>query len=224
VKAHADHFPPGFPLPGAGPVALNTDSRGLVFQTLWRNLNIFHKQVGFEGYNPLHLNGFEDLADNHPKLFSTILQNPLVYLSGNLLRIDSLEIHENEGRFDPSGVYLENVDHQTLSAIISNDKPGGSAVIREFSPLKVVVDVNSTSTALLNLLQNNYPGWKITIDGKPGPVYTGNLSFMATPVAAGQHEVVFEFRPRDVVAGFLVSLISVILLIIIAVIPVHRKT
>jgi hypothetical protein len=195
-----------------------------VFQTLWRNLNIFHKQVGFEGYNPLHLNGFEDLADNHPQLFATILQNPLVYASGNLNRIDSLEHHGKEGLFDSSRVYLEDIDYDHLRLIIMDREAGGSAVIREFSPVRVAVSVTSPSPVLLNLLQNNYPGWKVRIDGKPGPVYTGNLSFLATPVPAGSHEVVFEFKPRDVIAGFWVSLISVILLIIIAVIPARRKT
>ncbi len=66
------------------------------YQALWRNLNIFHKQVSYEGYNPLHLKGFEEMADNHPKLFETILQNPLVYLADRVSPLDSLPFHEQD--------------------------------------------------------------------------------------------------------------------------------
>jgi len=39
--------------------------------------------------------------------------------------------------------------------------------------------------ALVNLLQNNYYGWKATIDGQPAKIYTGNMSFISILVPAG---------------------------------------
>jgi hypothetical protein len=210
VKAHAGHFPEGFPVPGNEAIIRNTDSRGLVFQTLWRNLNIFHKQVSFEGYNPLHLKGFEELADNHTALFETILRNPLVYLSGQVSPMDSLALHEKAGDFDPGRVYFEDEVYNLLNDISLVSAKSDTAYIRAFSPVKIVVGVSTHGPALLNVLQNNYPGWHATIDGRSAELHTGNLSFLAVDIPAGEHEVIFEFDPKDVRFGFWVTVIGVV--------------
>jgi hypothetical protein len=206
IYEHAKKFPDGFPLPGAGSLIDNRDTKGLAFQTLWRNMNIFHKQVSYEGYNPLHLKGFEEMADNHTALFETILQNPLVYLSDKVSPVDSMAIDERNLDYDKRRVYVEekmlNVEGLMLNV-------GDTAIIISFSPLEVQVESRTKDKALVNLLQNNYYGWKARIDGEPAEIITANLGFIALPVPAGEHEVVFEYDPVAVKVGFWVSLIAV---------------
>ena len=106
IHEYARQFPEGFPIPGTGPVLDNRDSGKLIYQALWRNLNIFHKQISYEGYNPVHLKGFEEMADNHPRLFETILQNTLVYLTDKVSPLDSLPLHEKDSNYLKNRVYL----------------------------------------------------------------------------------------------------------------------
>jgi len=210
VYAHTRQFPEGFPVPGPGPIIENMDSRGLVFQTLWRNLNIFHKQVSYEGYNPLHLKGFEEMADNHPKLFETILQNPLVYLADRVSPLDSLSYHEQDSDYFKGRVYFKEEDYLMLKVedLMLND--GDSLTMTAFSPVEVKVISKTKDKVLVNLLQNNYYGWKATIDGQPAEILTANMSFISVMVPAGEHEVVFSYDPVAVRVGFWVTLVVLV--------------
>ncbi len=210
IYEHAKNYPDGFPLPDDRPVWQNRDTKGLVYKALWRNMNIFHKQVSWEGYNPLHLKGFEELADNHARLFETILQNPLVYLAGRANPLDSLPVHEKDSNFLKDRVYFEENEFLMLKVEDLMLNEGDFVKITSFSPVEIKALSNTKGPALVNLLQNNYYGWKASIDGQPARIYTGNMSFPAVLVPAGEHEVVFSYDPRGVKIGFLISLIAVV--------------
>jgi hypothetical protein len=223
VKAHADAFPKGFPLPGMNPVIKNKDQGNLVYQTLWRNQNIFHKQVSFEGYNPLHLKGFEELADNHPRMFETILQNPLIYLSSVVYPSDSISLHESLGKYDRRNIYLDPVNYDSARFRVGNSNPGDTVLIISFSPDQVTARYQSREPQVITLLQNNYPGWKVLIDGKESKVMTSGLSFISAIVPAGDHTVTFRFRPTAVITGFYISAISFITALIVLIILSFRQ-
>jgi hypothetical protein len=208
IYEHSTTFPDGFPVPDNGPVLKNRDTKGLAYKSLWRNLNIFHKQVSWEGYNPLHLKGFEELADNHPKLFETILQNPLVYLSDNVSPRDSLARHEADSNYVKGRIYFDKEEYGRLSIVDCRLWKGDTVFINSFSPVEVNVTSQTKDTVLLNMLQNNYYGWKATVDGQEVKVYTGNMSFLAVLLLAGEHEVVFYYDPQAVKVGFWISLIA----------------
>jgi hypothetical protein len=210
VYAHAKEYPDGFPLPGNERIIDNKDQGALVFQTLWRNLNIFQKQVSYQGYNPLHLKGFEEMADNHTRTYETILENPLVYLSGTISPLDSLASYGQKGSFDPRRVYLEEKDFLKLSGQGLHPSEGDNVRITAFSPVQVTVKSASQGNVLVNLLQNNYYGWKATIDGQPAAVITANMSFIAAEVPPGEHEVVFSYDPTGVRWGFYITLMALV--------------
>jgi len=210
IYAHAKQFPEGFPIPGNGRIIDNKDQVGLMFQALWRNLNIFHKQVSYEGYNPLHLKGFEDLADNHAKLYETILLNPLVYQAGKIRELDSLSIDELRGNFDAGQIYLDNKDYASLDGSGLKASPDDHVSITKFSPVEIQARSISQSKVLVNLLQNNYHGWKATIDGNPAKILTANMSFISVVVPPGEHVVIFSYEPTDVRWGFYLTVLAII--------------
>ncbi len=210
IAAHARQFPDGFPVPGAGPLIDNKDTRNLAYQALWRNMNIFHKQVSYEGYNPLHLKGFEEMADNHARLFETILQNPLIYLSGQVSPLDSMAIHEQNQDFLKGRIYLEDEDYLMLKVEGLRLNVGDSIWIKSFSPVEVHAYSKTEDKALINLLQNNYFGWKATVDGQPADIITANMGFISVPVPAGEHEVLFSYDPGSVKVGLLISLAALL--------------
>jgi hypothetical protein len=210
IYAHASQFPEGFPVPGTGPVVENKDTRNLSYQALWRNMNIFLKQVSYEGYNPLHLKGFEEMADNHPKLFETILQNPLIYLADRVSQLDSLPFHEKDSNYLKGRVYFDEEDYLMLKVEGLRLNEGDSITMTAFSPVEVQIASKTKDKALVNLLQNNYYGWTATIDGKPAKILTANMSFICVQVPAGEHEVVFSYDPLGVKIGFWISLMALI--------------
>jgi hypothetical protein len=210
IHEYAHRFPGGYPIPGTGPLIDNKDSGKLIYQALWRNLNIFHKEVSYEGYNPLHLKGFEEMADNHPILFETILQNPLVYLSDRVSPLDSLPQHEKDSIFLKGRVYFDEENYLRLKVEGLMLNAGDSIFIKSFSPVKVEAVSKTKDKTLVSLLQNNYYGWKATVDGKPVEILTGNMSFISVQVPGGNHEVLFRYNPVGVKIGFWITLLSLI--------------
>jgi hypothetical protein len=63
----------------------------------------------------------------------------------------------------------------------------------------------------LVLGDSNYPGWEVTVDNQPAPLYTAYGLIRAVPLPGGTHRVHFAFRPRSVLIGGLVSGMALLL-------------
>jgi hypothetical protein len=94
--------------------------------------------------------------------------------------------------------------------------PGGplqaAAEIVAHTPDRVTVRTQSDREALLVLVDNDYEGWTATVNGVERPVLRTNHTFRGVVVDAGQSEVIFQFRPRDLYTGFYIYLASLLLL------------
>jgi hypothetical protein len=87
----------------------------------------------------------------------------------------------------------------------------GSARVLYFSPNEVRVHVQGArpgDTLILN--QNFDPGW--TVDGGPAAAHERAL---AAPIARPNQEFVFRFRPRGIVPGLLICLLTVAGLVVL---------
>lgn len=73
--------------------------------------------------------------------------------------------------------------------------------LRALTPQQVVVDVNATSEGTLVLTELQYPGWTATIDGKSAEMVLIDQIFRGVRVAAGTHEVVWNYRPGSLYWG-----------------------
>ncbi len=85
---------------------------------------------------------------------------------------------------------------------------GGSAAIVAYAPERVVVRADGDGGLLL-LTDAHYPGWEATLDGAPATLYVADGLFRGLFVPAGEHEVVFTFRPRSYRVGAAVSLLGI---------------
>jgi uncharacterized membrane protein YfhO len=81
----------------------------------------------------------------------------------------------------------------------------------------VVIRTAATGPRLLVLTDVYYPGWRVSIDGRPARLYRGNFAFRAVAVPAGFHTVTFEYRSTAVRAGALISGVALLLVIAAAV-------
>jgi len=94
-----------------------------------------------------------------------------------------------------------SADHETNLRILAE------------SPNLVTIDTRTGKDGWLLLADTWYPGWEARIDGVLAPVHRGNYLFRTVHLPAGNHRVVFEYRPKSFYSGALItSLILVYLL------------
>jgi uncharacterized membrane protein YfhO len=73
-------------------------------------------------------------------------------------------------------------------------------------PRRVELDASLAKPGLVILADIFYPGWKLTIDDKPAPIYRANRMMRAAAVEAGDHHLVYTYEPRSFYAGSIVSI------------------
>jgi uncharacterized membrane protein YfhO len=68
-------------------------------------------------------------------------------------------------------------------------------------PIRAVLQAQLASRGLVILSDVHYPGWNAAVDGRPAQIHEAYGLVRAVEAPAGLHEIVFEYRPRSVVAG-----------------------
>jgi uncharacterized membrane protein YfhO len=72
-------------------------------------------------------------------------------------------------------------------------------------PGRVEVATSAGFPGWLVLADTYFPGWEATVDGEPVEILPAYLLFRAVPLPAGEHRVVFTYRPGPLRLGFLLS-------------------
>jgi hypothetical protein len=90
------------------------------------------------------------------------------------------------------------------------------ATILAENPQRVEVQVQAAAPGYLVLLDTFYPGWAATLDGQPAPIYRANYLSRAVFVPAGQHQVIFTYRPFSFTIGVGLSLLALGILVVVA--------
>ncbi len=75
---------------------------------------------------------------------------------------------------------------------------------------RVVIDATLNEPGHVVLLEGFLPGWQASVDGAPAPVRRANAVFVAAEVTAGQHRVVFTYRPWSALWGIALTALSVL--------------
>ena len=74
------------------------------------------------------------------------------------------------------------------------------------NPQRAILEVMLESPGLVILSDVDYPGWQLTIDGEPAPIYRVNILMRRALVSAGPHRLVYSFSPRSFQIGLVVSI------------------
>ena len=202
--------PDGFPLPQAG-AALEWHSEGnAAFSLLWQNTNIYNKTVSSEGYNSFRLNRFDCLTDSLPHLASAVQKNEIVYLSERILPFSAMDSIDPEQYIKT--LFVEDSDFRKEFSQLHISSTDSMRVV-SFYPGYARVEVQNNSPVAVTLLQAMYPGWTAKVDDKPSDILVANKLFISTILPAGRHIVEFEYKNRVVLAGFVISYFTFLLLI-----------
>jgi uncharacterized membrane protein YfhO len=90
--------------------------------------------------------------------------------------------------------------------------PNEQVEIISYRPEQVEITTKLDSPGWLVLTDAFYPGWQAAIDGQAADILQVNIMFRAVEVPAGEHRVVFEYRPRSFIAGMWISAAALVLL------------
>ena len=70
------------------------------------------------------------------------------------------------------------------------------------------LQTRSSGNSILVLSENDYPGWRVYVDGQSANVVRVNYALRGVVVPAGDHQVSFVYRPWSVMGGLLLSLLT----------------
>ncbi len=76
------------------------------------------------------------------------------------------------------------------------------------SPQRVELDVTLESPGVVVLADVYYPGWELTIDDVPAPIYRINRLMRGAAAGTGHHHLVFRYAPRSFRLGLMVSAVG----------------
>jgi len=82
-------------------------------------------------------------------------------------------------------------------------------------PERLAVQVENATPGILVVSDTHSPGWRATVNGQRVPILKTNGLFRGVALPSGAHTVTFDYRPRPVIAGAIIS-ISTIGIVIIA--------
>lgn len=93
----------------------------------------------------------------------------------------------------------------TAAPAASGLEATATARIVTYAPERVVVAASTPAAGYLVLTDLWYPGWEASVDGVPSTIWRANHAFRAVALAAGEHEVVFTYRPSSLRLGLAVT-------------------
>jgi hypothetical protein len=85
---------------------------------------------------------------------------------------------------------------------------GVAATIVRDEPQVVEIDATLAAPGLVVLADTFYPGWVATVDGAPAAILATNHLFRGVPAPAGVHRIRFAYRPRSLLLGGALSLLT----------------
>jgi hypothetical protein len=83
-----------------------------------------------------------------------------------------------------------------------------SATVTRHEPNQLEVRTESADPRILVVSENHYPGWQASVDGRAVKMLRVNYNQRGVALAAGEHTVAFAYRPRSVLAGFAISSVT----------------
>lgn len=137
----------------------------------------------------------------------------------NALKVINTSLLPDGSEFNPLQTALVE-ENLTLS---SQPDPNASAAVESLSDNSMEVRTSSKIANFLVTSDVYYPGWRARIDGKEAPLYRANYALRGVLVPAGQHRVVFEYRPWAFRLGALISSLSLLLLAAISLTHFNRS-
>ncbi len=120
--------------------------------------------------------------------------------------------------YDPRQyVWISSLERANLGHFF----PGGLATSTETARIvryeSDVVELDATldRPGFVVLSEIDYPGWELTIDDHPSPIYRSNFRMRGAPVESGRHRLVYRYRPASFRIGLVISCAGLAALVLV---------
>jgi hypothetical protein len=110
----------------------------------------------------------------------------------------------------PAESYFRVFEYRRAVPIPRWEKGDGAIEILSGTPERRRLLTRSSSPGRLVLIEQWFPGWTVSIDGRPAPLERWGEAFQSVQVPAGEHRVQFQFRSRGLRLGALLSLAALV--------------
>lgn len=218
-----DKIPKEFPLPAQKSV-ITTESTAYKEGIFWRNLSTFNKQISSDGFTPFTFHSSDYWYDTVPIPFDAMLKNYPAYISNSVFLEDSMIAHQKRAYSDSAVVYLTAKDYVRINNKLDHRLNVGKCSFVKFLPNEFVLQSTMENPGILALLQNEFKGWSVLVDGREAQILTINKGIMGVFLEKGNHKVVFKYRPLPVVVSLFITVVSFFsLLTAIIVLTVKRN-
>lgn len=201
----------------------------------------YHKTIG--GYHAAKLQRFQDIVDRHisrnnqkvlnmlnTKYFifkgnddqESVQRNPAAlgnawYVNHVIMVEDANAEIDSLNSFDPAGDVIVNKEFSDYVKGVDPQKNGDISLV-SYEPDRLVYKSNTSSDQFAVFSEVWYgpdKGWQAYLDGQPVDHIRVNYLLRGMKVPSGQHEIIFEFKPKSYFAGGNVALISSLLILIV---------
>jgi len=99
----------------------------------------------------------------------------------------------------------------------------GTAHITDYGAEKVTIAAHASRPSELVLSDTYYPGWNVTVNGKPAQINEVDYLLRGVHVPAGNDRIVFTYDPRSFTIGWTVSLAASLVLLGAVVFGLRRR-
>ena len=198
--------PKGFPIPTKRIIENNDNIQTL--KPFWKNLNIFQKEIAYDGYNPFFLIDYETLETS--PLYKISQENFLVYLSTEILNIeDKIDTNTTSS----TKIYLPLADYKKYRSDTINST-NDRINITLFTGNSITLKTNTFSNRVAVIYQNYMPGWNAYINNTKTPIIKANYALIGIPIPKGENTIVLKYQPPYIFLFFFLSVCSFLVLFI----------
>jgi hypothetical protein len=137
---------------------------------------------------------------------------------------DALRMIRGEASdFEPERSALLEVPEEELPIVGAGTWSSNSVKVRASTDGRIVIDTDSRAPSFLVVSESYFPGWQALVDGKDTKVFQTDYILLGVPVPAGSHHVEMHYAASGAKHGAIVSLVTLVALLGLAVYSLRRK-
>jgi hypothetical protein len=129
---------------------------------------------------------------------------------------DPIWKENNRPVFDLRQAALIETDDEAALQGFSSRTPVGpteSVAVVNHEPQRIELRASLDRPGLVILADTYYPGWRLTIDGRPTPIFRANRLMRGAAVPSGEHTLVYTYEPTSFRVGAIISTAGLIALL-----------
>ncbi|MCR5397383.1 MAG: YfhO family protein [Lachnospiraceae bacterium] len=161
-----------------------------------------NKSFDSSGYMSIKLKSVEEYKKTFH--YTLIKDNPEVYFTNSIYKVTNNNLVEwlNNPNLNAYDVAVANISKSLEPGKIINEKVD----VSHFGFNSLSFEYNAKTEGIVTVLQANYPGWKLYIDGEKADITEVNGCFIGVWLDKGNHNVTLKFRPLDFMIGILMTI------------------